>query len=970
MPASALAMRAPVADSDLSPRLAELARPAVRALPPAAQARRLGLAPSGPGSLLRDGDRVLVDVRFAAGAIAALDALRAAGAEVLAPSRSYQTVTVAIAPASLSRLAAVPGVEGVSERRAPLLYGGGSPAAAALGAECEGGSVISEGIAQLQVAAARSKHSLDGSGVTVGVLSDSYDEASLAADESGPVATHASEDVQSGDLPGPANSCAGEKTPVAVLEDFASPEAGDEGRAMLQIVHDVAPGATLAFATAFFSELSFAQNIERLAKPVGEGGAGADVIVDDVAWFEEPFFQDGPIAAAVNKVVAEGVPYFSAAGNNNLFEGGNEIASWEAPSFRDSLTCPPAVLAFAGIVNGHCMDFNPNPLASDDEFEITVAAGATLTLDLQWAEPWFGVETDLDAYLLNAGGTVIAAEETDNVANTQKPVEVLQWENTSATARTVRLVINRCGTGCNPAASDTATPLVKFALLENGSGVTKTEYPTSAEGDTVGPNIFGHAGADAAAAIAAVPYNDSDQVESYSSRGPVTHFFEPVSGTTPAAPLASAETIAKPDVAATDCGATTFFAFLAGDGEWRFCGTSAAAPHAAGVAALELEAKPAASVAEIRAAQTVGAAPIPGFGPSAAGAGLLDADATLANLLPPAVVTITDHPASRTADSTPTFEFEASAGTEFTCAIDGGAAEPCTPGTPYTPSPLFDGSHLFEVVGVDVVGSASFSFTVDTTPPGITVTQRPSALSSDSTPVFAFSADEPAAFTCALDGAAAQPCKSPFAPPALPDGAHSLVITATDQVGNSGQAMVGGFSIDTVAPVITFTEVPAAKSADPRPTFGFSANEPASFTCATDAGVALPCASLFAVPRTLADGSHTFEVRATDLAGNVAPATDTFAIDTRRPQTLIVSHPRSVLPARRGGTRASFRFGSDEAGVAFLCKIDRGSLRFCGADLARRFGLGRHTLRVKAQDEVGNVDDTPAVFRFRVKRPA
>ena len=960
-PSSASGMSDPPGVSDLSPRLAELATPAVRSLPPAEQARRLDLVPSGAGSLLRDGNRVLVDVRFAAGLSSALDDLRLAGAEILTSSRRYQTVTVAIAPARLRELAAVPGVEGVSEKRAPLLSGDGSATTAALGAECEGGAVISEGVEQLLVADARSKHGVDGSGVTVGVLSDSYDQAS------GSVATNAAEDVASGDLPGPANSCSGQKTPVDVLEDFSGPEASDEGRAMLQIVHDIAPAAELAFATAFFSELSFAQNIERLARPLAEGGADAEVIVDDVVWLEEPFFQDGPIAAAVDKVAAAGAAYFSAAGNNNLFEGANEIASWEAPAYRDAETCPLTVLVLLDPGNAHCLDFNPDGGITDTTFGITVSPGETLTLDLQWAEPWFGVETDLDAYLLSASGEVIVIEDGDNVGTTQRPVELPQWENASGTSKTVRLVINRCAGECNPAASGTATPAVKFALLQNGGGVTSTEYPTSVEGDTVGPTIFGHAAASGAVTVAAVPFDNSAAVESYSSRGPVVHRFGPVEGTAPAAALPTPETIAKPDIAATDCGATTFFAsFIASEGTWRFCGTSAAAPHAAAVAALELEAVPSATVEELRDAQTATAVPVGTFAANAVGAGLLDADDAIAGLLPPSAVAITAHPPSRTADSTPSFEFESSAPSAFACSIDAGAPQACT--SPFTvPAPLPDGPHLFEVEAVDLAEKASFSFTVDTTPPAIAFSKRPAAISSDRNPTVAFAADEPAEFTCSLDGTVTPHCDSPFAIRSLADGPHRFVVTAVDQVGNSDSATID-FSVDTLAPSVTLTQQPPAKSTNRLPAFAFAANEPVAFACSIDEAPVQPCASPFVAPSPLADGSHGFGVVATDLAGNVATATASFAIDTRNPQTLFASRPGKLLRTRQGTARATFRFGSNETGVSFVCKVDRGLLRFCPTRLSRRFAPGLHTIRVKARDEVGNVDPTPAVFRFRVER--
>ena len=110
------------------------------------------------------------------------------------------------------------------------------------------------------------------------------------------------------------------------------PAGADVGGAMTQIVHDLAPGANLDFASAFNGELSFANNIRALYN------AGAKVIADDVVYFNEPFYQDGPIAVAVNEVTAGGASYFSSAGNDNIFseggEGENEIASFEAPAFH------------------------------------------------------------------------------------------------------------------------------------------------------------------------------------------------------------------------------------------------------------------------------------------------------------------------------------------------------------------------------------------------------------------------------------------------------------------------------------------------------------------------------------------------------------------------------------------------------------------------------------------------------------
>jgi Subtilase family len=106
----------------------------------------------------------------------------------------------------------------------------------------------------------------------------------------------------------------------------------------------------------------------------------------------------------------------------------------------------------------------------------------------------------------------------------------------------------------------------------------------------------------------------------------VTHYFQPVEGTGPAAPFLSPEELAKPDVTATDCGRTTFFASHTGS-IWRFCGTSAAAPHAAAVAALLRQGDANATAPQIRESllETATSIGTPPFPPTAVGAGLVDA---------------------------------------------------------------------------------------------------------------------------------------------------------------------------------------------------------------------------------------------------------------------------------------------------------------------------------------------------------
>jgi subtilisin family serine protease len=761
---------------------------------------------SGPGSPLLEGNRVVAEVRFDHGALAGVDDLRAAGARVLAGSRRYQTVTVAVRPGRMRALDRVAGVQGATPVPTPFTYG-----------TC--GSVNSEGDTQLAAAEARTDFGVDGNGVTVGILSDSFDTDASAA-------THAAQDVASGDLPGAGNPC-GFTAPVSICAecDFFASEAADEGRGMAQIVHDLAPGAKISFATAFAGETAFADNIRRLA------AAGASVIVDDVGYFEEPFFQDGPVAAAINEVVAKGVSYFSAAGNDNLFEeeplgsnkfNGREIASWETPKFRDAAACPPLLEAATPLPTDHCLDFDPGA-GEDPTFGIRVEKGETLTVDLQWAEPWFGVKADIDAYLLDAtgkpllkGGNLVSSTgnnvaqpgtpeceiQEELVGPCQRPAEVVSWDNKGAETE-VQLAIDRCYETCNPGADSLAKPRVKLALLQNGGGVTATEYPESVAPDVVGPTIYGHSGAASAFTLGAVQTGVTSAPERYSSRGPVSHYFGPVSGLTPAGALTQA--IPKPDAVATDCGRTTFFLPTKTPGVFRFCGTSAAGPHAAAIAALARQANPSLTPAQIGAGLAATARPVGAFGPNAVGAGLLDAHRMLEDV-------------------------------------------------------------------------------------------------------------------------------------ALP-------------------------------PVITIVNPPRPISNNRSPSIGFAANRPVSFACSMDAAEPLPCSSPFTPSDPLADGVHGFAVRGEDLAGKVGISkTVTFVVDTVAPRTSFRRKPRRTLRTRTRRARAVFRFASNEPGSTFTCRVDGGLVRFCPPRLVRRFGIGRHVMRAMAVDAAGNVDKTPATFRFKVKQ--
>jgi len=224
---------------------------------------------------------------------------------------------------------------------------------------------------------------VDGSGITVGVMSDSYDTNTAP--------NSAALDIASGDLPGVGNPL-GNTEPVVVLEDF--PARSDEGRAMLQIVHDIAPKAKLGFATANTGELGFANNIRALAgdptAPNYRAGFKADVIVDDIIYLAEPFFQDGIVAQAVDEVVAKGVSYFSSAGNRPATQAYDskirivpaDSTSWAGTNLNFSNV--PAELYAGGFHNfatGGTVDIAQN-------VQFTANPGSSNTVVLQWNEPF------------------------------------------------------------------------------------------------------------------------------------------------------------------------------------------------------------------------------------------------------------------------------------------------------------------------------------------------------------------------------------------------------------------------------------------------------------------------------------------------------------------------------------------------------------------------------------------------------
>jgi arylsulfatase A-like enzyme len=340
--------------------------------------------------------------------------------------------------------------------------------------------------------------------------------------------------------------------------------------------------------------------------------------------------------------------------------------------------------------------------------------------------------------------------------------------------------------------------------------------------------------------------------------------------------------------------------------------------------------------------------------------------------------TIDSGPSGPTNDSSPSFAFSSSdPGSSFECRLDStqdSDFQPCD--SPKSYSSLADGAHTFEVRAVDSAGNvdltpASRDFTVDTAPPHTRIDSGPAGPTNDASPSFSFSASEPgSSFECRLDSTQDsdfQPCDSPKSYDSFADGPHSFDVRATDPVGNVDQTPASSsFTVDTASPETTIDSGPAGPTNNPTPTFAFSSSEPgSSFECRVDSGSYASCASPMTTPK-LADGSHTFYVRASDPAGNAdqTPGSRDFTVDTAPPDTTITVGPSGTT----NNPTPTFAFSSSEPGSSFECRVDLGTYASCASPMTTtRLTNGSHTFRVRANDPVGNVDLTPASRSFTVR---
>ena len=386
----------------------------------------------------------------------------------------------------------------------------------------------------------RNSFGVQGEDITVGVMSDSYNTLP---------GNPAYNDVINGDLPGNGNPV--NPSPVKVLKEFPLGQRTDEGRAMLQIVHDVAPKAKLSFRTGFLSPGDFASGIRELAAD------GCNVIVDDITFITEPFFKKGTVDDAITEVTNNGVVYVTAAGNFGNKSYGAVFNPVNAP---------------AGL-KGKAHNFGGGDILQSNSLKGSPANPGVYTIVLQWVDDIYslsgaGTINDLDIYLADDAGNPILGYNRNNIGG--DPIEVLPFSVTDNALANI-MIINT---------SDNPSPNLRFKYVVFRGDLKINEY--NSESST----IIGHGKSSESFTVGAARYS---KTPAFGVTIPVAESFSSTGGAITENGIVSQ----KPDIMGPD-GVNTTVDFKnvdsEGDGLPNFFGTSAAAPHVAGAVALLLQA--------------------------------------------------------------------------------------------------------------------------------------------------------------------------------------------------------------------------------------------------------------------------------------------------------------------------------------------------------------------------------------------
>ena len=378
------------------------------------------------------------------------------------------------------------------------------------------GNTVSEGDSILHSSSLRERHGVNGAGIKIGIISDGLDSLGNAQ--------------ATGDIP----------SDVHVL---SSKVGGNEGTAMLEIVHDIAPGAELYFHDCGKSRLEFNGAVDALVNE------GCTVICDDVGWLAEPFFEDGIVADHVKEVVKEhDLLYVSSAGNS----GDSHYQGF----FYD---------------NGDGWHDFSSGKGEVENLQLEIQPSGEVWVVLQWDDMWEHSGNNYDLYLKNRNTLETIASSEVYQDGDNLPLEYILYTNNGNNTLNASIDVRKT--------SGEARELELYIYCWTGTTLRAVNIVSK-------DSIFGHPALPEVITVGAVGTGKSGDhyVEPFSSVGPVTLYYP------------SPEIRPKTDISGIDGVSITG----AGGISKRFYGTSASSPHVAAIAGLVWSASPEKSAMDIR----------------------------------------------------------------------------------------------------------------------------------------------------------------------------------------------------------------------------------------------------------------------------------------------------------------------------------------------------------------------------------
>ncbi len=441
------------------------------------------------------------------------------------------------------------------------------------------GIANNQGDAVMKSDVLRTQQNLTGAGQTIGVVSDSVTDTTAVG--KGTVTGSAPNAIVTGTKPQLTNGPGGTHDLPSSFQvvDFGPGGGADEGEGMMEVIHDVAPGAALAFASSGNDQTAMGMNLG-LLRTAGH----CTITCDDIGFEDEPFFQDGPISQAITANRVAGVPHFSAFGN----DANQGVLTTFKP-------INPGVTSDDGVVppSGSCLHDWGNGIGAF--LPIAIPGQDQISLILQWDQPWSsfnlgpGSNCDLDLYLCSApsiANVIMKSEQRQGTvgAPAGDAMEVIDYQNTSSNSKTLYLAINHHA-GSRVSSTGTGSNVMRIVFDDNGAGALPTINPVG--GNTI--SSYGHPTAASCIGVAAIDYAQPAIPENFTSKGGTVPYYFDTKGN-PRVVMRQ-----TPDIAACDDIDTTVFPGGTGNdsdnsGFPNFSGTSCAAPNAAAVAALLLQA--------------------------------------------------------------------------------------------------------------------------------------------------------------------------------------------------------------------------------------------------------------------------------------------------------------------------------------------------------------------------------------------